>query len=376
MLPIDQDEDGNLIYADGVEPYVIRTSERTNFKKCRQYWDFTSQLRNNLESTRMNHNLAFGIAVHVGMEHFYLPEEYHQDLLLRTNSAVVAFVEENDRQKRAEEEATGGISDERVEEYEERAVLGAGMLRRYAEWADPQDKELGLKPIAVEWKFQIPVYDRWSNPLIVNGRPVVYQLRVDMVAEHGDGTVWIWDHKTAGALGDIDHLELDIQLSSYMWALAVKTGKPVSGFMYNELEKKVPHPPKVNKNGTLSQDKRQLTTHQLYTEAIEELGLDPGPYSDMLEHLQANERDYFRRTPVRRSARELAVQGEYVVAEARDMLSGPSIYPNPGKFNCGGCDFRPPCAIRMEGNDASFTLGDPTLFRSRDAQDEVDANTI
>jgi hypothetical protein len=73
---------------------------------------------------------------------------------------------------------------------------------------------------------------------------------------------------------------------------------------------------------------------------------------------------------------ELSVQGGYVVAEARDMLSDPSIYPNNSKFNCGGCDFRLPCSVRMEGNDASFTLGDPTLFRSRETQDDIDANTI
>jgi hypothetical protein len=267
---------------DGVEPYVIRTSERTNFKKCRQLWDFTSQLRNNLESTRMNHNLAFGIDIHVGLQFFYDPEAYNQDLVVRTNSAVLAFTESNQQRRDLEDETTGGLSDERIEEYEQRAILGAGMLRRYAEWADPRDKKLGLKPIAVEWKFQIPVYDNQGNPLVINSRPVVYQLRVDMVAEHGDGTVWIWDHKTAGNLSDTDHLELDTQLSSYMWALAIKTGKPVSGFMYNELEKKVPSPPKVNKNGSLSQDKRQLTTYQLYVEAIEELGLDPEPYRDML----------------------------------------------------------------------------------------------
>ena len=32
-LPIDVDEDGNLVYADGIEPVVIRTSDRSNFKR-------------------------------------------------------------------------------------------------------------------------------------------------------------------------------------------------------------------------------------------------------------------------------------------------------------------------------------------------------
>lgn len=349
------------------EPWIMRTSERSNFKRCRRLWDFTSQNRRNLESVKMNKHLAFGIAVHVGLEHFYDPEGWDFPVEVRTAKAISAFVDENNRQRDAESKALGGLDDERIQEYAEREELGTNMLAGYGKWAESRDN---FRPVAVEQKFRIPIPTEDGGLLVVDGRPVLYQVRLDLLVEDDDGYYWIGDHKTAGKEDNLTFLELDTQLSSYVWAASLYYGEMMRGFIYNELFKRYPEPPNVLKSGKLSQDKRQNTTYELYLEAIEAHGLDPAPYDGMLDYLREQPNTYFRRTQQHRSARELAVQGTYVLDEARDMYDDPAIYPNTHKFNCNSCDFLAPSIVASEGGDVEFMLNDPMMFRQRQSEED------
>lgn len=363
MQPIGADEEGNLLYENDVQPHVIRTSERTNFKKCRRLWDYNSGMRQNYEPVRMNQNLAFGIAVHVGLEHYYEPERWSFPTDVKLANAISAFVGENKRQMQEESAAQSGLDHERKLEYKEREELGVAMLTGYAEWAAPQDK---FTPLAVEEKFQVPLVDlETGKPLVYGGRPVVYQVRLDMLLEDEQGRRWVLDHKTAGSFWDLGFLDLDTQISSYAWAAQQHYGGRIAGIVYNELLKTAPSPPKVLTKGNLSQDKRQNTTYKLYKQAIDDLGLDPGPYSGMLDYLRDNEKDYFRRTQVFRSQSELDLQGQLILMEVKDMLGDPFIYPNPSKMHCNGCDFRAPCAVENEVGDVEFVLNDPFMYRPR-----------
>lgn len=366
MRPTGVDGNGNLLYPEGVEPYVMRTSERANFKRCRRLWNYTSQNKRNLEPTRMNYHLAFGIAFHVGMEHYYEPERWTFPEEVKRATAVKAFIDEVKRQEKEEGKAKGGLDDERKQDYAERIELGIGMLNNYFEWAVDHDK---FKPIAVEEKFQVIVPDENGEPLVVNGRPVVYQVRLDLLLEDEDERLWVLDHKTAGNFSDLAFLDVDTQITSYAWAAQLHYGRKVAGLVYNEVRKAVPHEPKELKNGTLSQDKRQLTTYNLYMKAIRDRGLDTAPYRGMLDYLSAQPEQFVRRTQVHRSQTELAVQQQLIADEARDMVGTPSLYPNPHKFNCNGCDFRPPCTIENERGDVEFVLSDPVMYRQRPTED-------
>lgn len=370
MQPIGTAEDGTLVYEDGIEPYVIRTTDRNNFKKCRRLWHFSSGLRRNLEPVKLNHNLAFGISIHKGLEAYYDPEGWTFPHEVKVGKMLAAFKTENERQRVEEMETLGNMTDERRQEYADREILGVTMLIRYAEHYKDKDN---FTPVYVEQKFQIPVPGPNGGYLVINNRPVVYQVRIDLVLEDNDGRWWVCDHKTAGSLSSIEFLDLDTQMTSYAWAAQMYYGRPIVGILYNELEKVVPHKPKTLKNGSLSTDKRQLTTYDLYLEAIYENGLDPDAYSDMLEYLRNNERDYFRRTPLKRTNAELQLQGQYVIAEAADMLSDPFLYPNPSKMNCGGCDFFHPCVVANEGGDVDFVLNNRMMYRERTSE-EADAN--
>jgi hypothetical protein len=378
--PIGVDSNNNLLYEDGIEPIVIRTTERTNFKSCRRLWYYTSKLHRNLEPVRMNHNLAFGIAIHVGLQGFYDPETWHMDQETKLAKGITFFVNSNNEQKRQEGIATGGLSPERLEEYKRREQLGIDMLTGYAKWAYHRDN---FTPVYVEQKFQVPIIMPGTNdPMVVmyNGKPtpVVYQVRIDLVLEENDtGDWWICDHKTAGNIsGSTEFLELDTQMSSYAWAAQIYYKRPIAGIIYNELEKNAPKPPRVLKNGSLSKDKSQLTNYELYLQAISEKSLDPDQYADILEHLRDNPREYFRRTPLHRSSLELATQGKYVVQEVTDMLSSPALYPNPNKMKCNGCDFRHPCITQNEGRDVEFVLNDPMQYRQRVSEDIEHAESL
>lgn len=342
----------------------IRTSERISFKKCRRLWDYTSQNRMGLEPVRMNNNLSFGIAIHVGLEKYYDPKYWDLDDQSKLQRAIIGFTVTIEKQRAEERKANlGSLSIEREEEYDELTNLGAAMLTHYGDWAPERDRELGLTPLSVEEAIKVPIGE-------VNGETIYYQARIDMVARHADDGIYLWDHKTAAYVsGDHTFLDLDTQISSYFWIYNQKFGEMPKGMVYNELAKKVPQPPKQLKNGTLSQDKRQSTTLELYVAEIDRLGLDSEPYSAMLAFLAAKENDYFLRTTVTRTPAEIATQSEYIRQEIVDMLYDPSIYPNPSKLYCNNCEFRAPCTTRNEGQDDSFLLQDSALYRKRESED-------
>lgn len=343
---------------------TIRTSERIAFKKCRRLWDYTSQNRMNLEPVKMNNNLSFGIAIHVGLEYYYDPQFWDLDDRSKLQRAVIAFTHTLEEQRNAEKKANlGSLSVERGQEFDELEELGVGMLEHYGDWAPERDRELGLVPLSVEEAIKVPIGE-------VNGETIYYQARIDMVARHRDGHIYLWDHKTAAYVGgDHTFLDLDTQISSYFWIYEQKYGELPKGMMYNELAKKVPQPPKQLKNGTLSQDKRQNTTLSLYVKEIDRLGLDSEPYSGMLTYLAEKEEDYFLRTLVIRTPAEIATQAQYIREEVVDMLYDPSLYPNPSKLYCNTCEFRAPCTVRNEGEDDSFLLQDSMLYRERESED-------
>jgi hypothetical protein len=360
------DENDNLVYPEGVEPIVTRTTDRTNFKKCRRLWHFSSPLRQNREPVRVNDNLSFGISMHKGWEAFYHPDNQRLSLLDRAALAKSSFAVAESEAMRVEG-GNLGLSMEREQEYADRMILGIGMLDYYCLKVAPKEDE-GWTFLDVERKFQVPVEDG-NGPIIINGRPLVYQVRIDLLAKDSEGNLWVWDHKTAANVsGDTFFLDIDTQISSYQWAVQKALGVPVKGVIYNEVAKTVPTKPKVLKNGSLSQDKRQNTTYDLYVQAIEDLGLDSEPYSAMLEFLRSKPQSFYRRTPIQRNQRELLFQEALIREELRDMTSSPAPYPNPSKMHCGGCDFKAPCLVANELGDVEFMLKDPNLYQERQGE--------
>jgi len=361
------------------EKIIIRTSDRGQFKRCRVLWDFTSKMRLNFEYSPGIEPLDFGIAIHAGAEVYYDPALWDGPPEVRENLAKAAFQQHMiDWQKRikAADQWEG-----RKEVWQEHLVMGLGMLDHYFLWAPNADK--GWRPVKSEIEFEVPIpvskEAMWTLPqgfqavgpdddmvLYYDGRPVVYQGRVDLILQNEEtGELWILDHKTAAQFGQTEHLELDQQCGSYYWALKQLLGLDIAGVIYSEWRKKVPKEPDMLKSGLPSKNKSQSTTPELYKKKLEELGLDIEMYADFLQTLQNDGQQYFRRIPIHRSAEELKALEANIVNEAIDMIDNPRIYPNPSRWNCNGCQFRSVCLMRQEGSDWKWYINSSKLYTKR-----------
>jgi hypothetical protein len=164
---------------------------------------------------------------------------------------------------------------------------------------------------------------------------------------------------------------MDEQCGSYCWAIQQMLGIKVEGVIYNELFKAVPHKPRLLQKGTLSVDKSQNTTLELYMEAIQEVGQDPAQYRDMLNFLEDQGNKFFRRVQVHRNQTELLNLQDRICLEAIDMLNDPSIYANPTRVNCSGCMFRTPCLTMQDGSDTGWILNQNYHKRTKNEEQET-----
>jgi hypothetical protein len=364
--------------------YIIRTSDRGQFRKCRVKWDFGSKIRRGYDYAPGIHALDFGVAVHAGLEVYYDPEtwDWLQDDRRETVHALTlsAFtLEVNKQMKRVRD--TGNWSEEQSAKFDDDLILGIKMLEHYFAWAPRADK--GLRPVKSEIEFEVPVPAtpelleglradpaRWSaieDKLWFLGpdglAPVVYQGRIDVVMlDEETDKYWIMDHKTAAQFGQQEHLSRDPQCGSYMWALMWVLGIQTEGVIYSELRKKAPSNPKRLQNGGFSQNKGQSTTWEWYAHYLKKNGINVEPYKPFLRTLREVQQEYFRREKVFRSQHEMHHVGMHILMEAIDMLDDPFIYPNPDRWNCNGCAFAQPCTMRLDGSDWQWHLDNSGLY--------------
>jgi hypothetical protein len=309
--------------------------------------------------------LDFGIAIHAGLQAYYDPLSWTSPVEERVLAAMGAFrlVCKEQKQSLMDVQQKVDLGIDLEEEFADRLDLGTKMLRHYGEWSPEQDKD--WEPVKVEIEFEVPVLEPGGRVFYCPhcGEAVVYQGRVDLLVKIGD-YYWIVDHKTAGQFASTEHLDLDEQCGSYGWALQHILGLKVHGVIYNELLKDFPRPPQMLQSGGLSVNRQQKTTASMYVRELDKLGLNQGPYLDFIQYLVDKGNKFFRRTQIHRSQAEYRILGERIYYEALDMVDPTlRLYPNPGRFNCMGCAYKPPCLARSEGGDEEYILN--TLYRKR-----------
>lgn len=358
--------------------FIIRTSDRGTFRRCRQLWDFRSPIRRHLEFVPGIEPLDFGIGIHAGLDVYYDPPRWDDPergiVCYEAELAFLKYLQEwQKRLKRS------GQWEAQKERHLELTELGLGMLQHYWKWAPENDD---WRPVKSEIEFEVPIpihasvlrhlaknpnvrgsdgYLQVWDPLTQEFVTVYYQGRIDLIIEFEDGTYGILDHKTAAQFGQTEHLDLDTQCRSYAWAMKRMLKLDIRTIIYSELAKRVPKPPRVLQSGALSVAKNQATTYDLYMATIKDLNHDPAWYADFLDYLKYREANddsekYFRRIPVDYRPEMLEMTERAICMEAIDMLTDPFIYPNPDRWNCNGCAFRTPCLLIQEGGDAEWHL--------------------
>lgn len=376
--------------------HQIRTSERRSFRSCRRRWDWV--YREGYAPLEEAKPLEFGRAFHLAMEEIYNPETWFLTTAAdKLRLAKQVFELECERQRKQYLKDTGltRLDREGQDDYNERIILGHGMLEYYVYNVHVKCDDW-FKPVKVEIEFDVPVTDETGEILrcvnspqcgqthsngietdydgnVIDNNWVTHGGRVDCLVEDlVHGGYWIFDWKTAAELRATEELlELDDQLNTYMWALRNELRIDIRGFVYVEIRKAFPQPPKRlsrPRNGcSFSTDKRQPTTPELFVKTVRENDFQAymsGCYGEF-EHWLSTSKDaakFHQRFDLRKTPQELTNVGLNVAEEAADMVdSSLRMYPSTGRFSCPSCAFKSPCRMKFEGSDYLYTLD--TMFR-------------
>lgn len=412
--------------------HSVHTSERRSFRGCRRRWDWL--FRQYFYPTTTAKPLEFGVAYHKGMEVFYQPQFWGAPRETVLQLAIQAFRQKCKEQLKKYEDWHGPADSEVLADYRERVQLGEGMLRYHEEKVYPDLRD-NFKSLKVEVSFEVPVprlsadnasttnetllckcrvcwkrfmdhlvtnkYDAFRNTvgvLVTNpstkafsrpddaqlwdygdtiwfrwlGLPVTYGGRIDCIMEALDGSLWIFDWKSARTLAEDrqDFLELDDQISSYVWAMRM-LGIDVRGFVYFEQKKAYPEEPdqmKVKRLGrSFSVSKQLAVDAEIYERVVSEN--DPeayaaGLYDEHIEWLKEHGSHFHASYTVYRNHIQIEQTGLNIAKEAAE-ITNPNllIYPNAGRFSCGSCAFQQPCLSVNDGGDYMYAL--ETQFERR-----------
>lgn len=177
---------------------------------------------------------------------------------------------------------------------------------------------------------------------------------------------FILTHNTTSRILDEDaessFLTLDDQVSSYLWALR-SLGLNVVGFVYVEIRKAYPSPPKelsrLYKGRKFSTSKTEFSTPEQYRKFVEEndpLAYAQGLYDEHIGWLKSEGPKFHQRHQIHKNDKEIEMAGYNIWLEAQDMTQNPRIYPQPGRFSCNTCLFKQPCIGMNQGEDYVYTL--------------------
>ena len=304
---------------------MIRTSERTTFKECRQkwWWAYVDQLTSKRAPGTA---LRFGTLVHQALAAYYRPGRKRGPLPADTYLALYLAqraqgMPEMVVRKDEEEDAPGFIDP---------IDFGIGILEHYVQTYGKDERYEILQP---EQAFQLDIHHPDTGKYLFT-----YVSEMDaVVRDLQTRKIGLFEHKTSATLEPFGApLTLDEQASAYwtfgtMWLKAtgkIKKTEDLDFMLYNFLRKALPDPrPKneeglaMNKNGTVS--KRQ-----------------PGPY--------------FRREQVMRGQYEREIVFRRALNEFREMQMTRkgrlAVYKSPGR-HCGFCEFRDMCEVHETGSD-------------------------
>lgn len=411
-------------YIDLDLTHSVHTSERRSFRGCRRRWDWL--FRQYFYPTRTAKPLEFGVAYHKAMELFYQPQYWNAPRETVLQLAIQTLRTKCAEQFKKYEEYHGPADAEVKQDYKERVILGEGMLRYHEENVYPWMQER-YKPVKVEVSFEVPVsmlnpdgslsdeqlwckcrvcWQRFKTHLIANafdgfrntqnalvavqssvrpahapegiwgwgdiiwskwrGFPVTYGGRVDCVMESlEDGSVWIFDWKTAAQLSEDgqEFLELDDQISSYVWAFRL-LGIDVRGFVYFEQRKATmnePEPMKVMRLGRRFTVSKQVecdaATYERTVSENDAEAYAAGLYDEFIQWLKDHDNRFHAHYVVYRNDEQLRQTGLNIAREAAE-ITNPNllIYPNAGRFNCMNCAFKQPCMSANDGGDYMYAL--------------------
>ena len=347
-----------VVDCTNVNTIYLHNSDRTTFKRCRRKWDFSSPFRQNLRTKVENHKpFWFGSAIHFAFEDYHGYNKFGS-----LQAAFDAYVDSFN---------PADLPDD----IDELKQLGHDILDHYGSWVFTLEDRFETVWIdgvpQVEVTFDLLFED--LSEIAPDGTNIAYGGTFDRVVQDKDGKWYILDYKTAKVF-DTAKLPTDQQISAYLWAAEQIYEREFEGFVYVQLHKSPPKPPKQLKNGKLSTAKLQRTTKMLYLRKLQEVY----GYEDYLFKASKEELDYLLNldkeynesqtleqfgdcgllvSVVHRSQTHIENTYDHIIAEGKEMLNPDiAIYPNFTKDCSWDCQFKDACLALEDIGDCSFYM--------------------
>lgn len=313
--------------------YSVHISDVRTFRTCRRRWNWSSRLRENLESIVPYPPFFTGKAVHAALELYYRDKENFESTLQKYF-----------KQEEANLAKLGKLWPAEVEKLVAQIALIEGVMEHYVLW-QAQDEtyyaDKNLEYHGMEIDFTVPFMPDAN-----------FEGRLDGLVKHiPTGEYWIWETKTAGSITSlVESLPNDEQSTMYLWAARQIYDFPIKGVLYNILRKKSPSAPRLLTSGLLSKAQNVDTTSFFYREVIKEIHPDWSDetieemYGDILQNHRERDMTFFMRFPVYRTEDEINMVVDNIKATAVEMINPDTVvYPCPSMFTCKGCTFRSAC---------------------------------
>ena len=326
---------------------IITVTERGSFRRCRRRWDYSSRSRQGLEPIINAPQLVTGHLVHATLEHWLNNSEATATQLRQKYVELAA--EDIARVKREYREKVGAnVSEDELQPHYEQMQTGLEMIANYHHlWTQPlPDNYKLLQP---EQQVIVDIPDTWHwecdecgrVPLL--GADIHHELSprchgrmrwqlgqleatFDSLLADEYGRGWIRECKTYKQRPKKEALRTNDQFLAYIWALEqLQIFDEVGGILYDGLWKRTIKPPRVLKNGTLSQARQKYTME-----------------------------DLFHRDTIVRPREEIDEFGRNLANEFMDMCLNPRIYPNRRWEGCFDCPFDRLCTAESRGEDFDY----------------------
>jgi len=193
--------------------------------------------------------------------------------------------------------------------------------------------------------------DRAELEVMTEYRGLKFKGIIDAMPDDTQGRRWLCDHKTHKTLPDENARFADIQTVLYYWA-ARDTGLKVDGILWDYLRTKPPAIPEQLKAGGLTKRANIDTDRATYLGRINELGLNPQDYADILAKIDKNV--FFQRVYLPKPAEELIINVVEEFFDTAHEIENSTSKARNLTFNCSTCTYYPICSAEVRGLDSSY----------------------
>jgi hypothetical protein len=345
---------------------TVSVTELEEYLRCHRAWDYQSANRQSLVSRGAPATaLWVGSALHAGLaaqidawlDSKVPPDEDKRWIWEQVVKAVDEYIEQQRAEMSAEYVRRVGVpmSTQEWVSFEESVAMIRGVMKEYfRKWGLGNTfADLGLTPLASELTMRIPI------DLDLPGVHATLVGTVDAVLIDDEANLWIVDHKSFSQRPSLNDIQYNQQFIGYCAMVEKLVGRPVAGFVYNGINKKVPKEPRLLQNGTLSKEWID-TTEFKYRQTLQKHGLSTTNYVAHLARLR--ERDVH--------SNPFFVRYQLVIPQAmkvdwwqnmRHILREMADPGLPLTFNrqwsgCWDCNVQDLCATQMRGGNVQSLI--------------------